>query len=62
MSVDRIFAQLHDPATWPAPPERPLLPGDPARLRSVTLDELRAAALTEPLVPWVPLPREDEPG
>ena len=26
MSVERIFQQLHDPTSWPAPPERPLRP------------------------------------
>jgi len=26
MSVKSIFQQLHDPTTWPAPPERPLRP------------------------------------
>ena len=26
MSVESIFQQLHDPTTWPAPPERPLRP------------------------------------
>jgi hypothetical protein len=59
MSIERIFTQLHDPATWPAPPLRPILPGDPSRLRSVTLNELRAATVTEPLKPWVPIPSVD---
>jgi hypothetical protein len=26
MSVKSIFQQLHNPTTWPAPPERPLRP------------------------------------
>ena len=26
MSVESIFQQLHNPTTWPAPPERPLQP------------------------------------
>ena len=26
MSVESIFQQLHNPTTWPAPPERPLKP------------------------------------
>jgi len=26
MSIESIFQQLHDPTTWPAPPERPLRP------------------------------------
>ena len=59
MSLDRIFTELHDWTTWPEPPMRPLLPGDPSRLRSVTLDELQAAVVTEPPQPWTPSPRED---
>ena len=32
MSVETIFRQLHDPRTWPAPPERHLVPADLSRL------------------------------
>jgi hypothetical protein len=60
MSVERIFTQLHDPASWPAPPPRPLLPGDPSRLHAVTLAELQAATVTEPLQPWTPSPRQND--
>ena len=56
MSVESIFAQLHDRDSWPAVPERPLVPAD--------LTQLRPGAVTpvpiEALVPWIPAPREDE--
>jgi hypothetical protein len=58
MSVEAIFAQLHDPATWPAPPERPLLPGDPSRLRPAVLIPMP----TEALQPWVPPAGEAKEG
>ena len=28
MSVERIFAQLHDRSSWPAPPPRVFVPAD----------------------------------
>ena len=32
MSIAAIFRQLHDPRTWPEPPERPLRPANVADL------------------------------
>ncbi len=45
MSVETIFAQLHDPATWPAPPERPLRPATLADLRPAEVIPLSPAEL-----------------
>ena len=45
MSVESIFQQLHDPTTWPAPPERPLRPYSadfrPGVLASMPVETLR---------------------
>ena len=54
MSVEKIFSELHDWTTWPEPPARPLLPGDPSRLRPAEVIPVPP----ESLVPWVP-PADD---
>ena len=58
MSVETIFRQLHDPATWPEPPERPLLPASAADLRPAVVIPMPIEALK----PWAPLPSKDETG
>ena len=55
MTVEAIFAELHDWTTWPEPPERPRRPFSPAELRPAVLIPMPA----ESLRPWVPPARED---
>jgi hypothetical protein len=54
MSVARIFEQLHDPTTWPAPPPRALVPAGLADLRP-PLRPLEPAVLER----WTPPPPEN---
>ena len=58
MSVETIFRRMHDPATWPEPPERPLLPASAADLRPAVVIPMPIEALK----PWAPLPSKDETG
>jgi hypothetical protein len=58
MRVETIFRQLHDPATWPPPPERPLRPASVSDLRPAPpLIPVPASALA----PWT-APAEDTEG
>jgi hypothetical protein len=58
MSVEIIFQQLHDPTSWPPPPERPLRPASAADLRPAELVPLPPEALER----WLLAAREVEKG
>jgi hypothetical protein len=58
MSVERIFKQLHDPTSWPAPPERPLVPASAADLQPGVLIPMPIEALQR----WTPPAVEAETG
>jgi hypothetical protein len=45
-----IFAQLHDPTSWPAPPPRPVRPATAEDLRPAELIPVSA----DQLQPWEP--------
>ena len=62
MSVETIFQQLGDRQSWPAPPVRPLLPGDPSMLRPAELIPVPIEELIEQMRLWTPSPDEAESG
>jgi hypothetical protein len=58
VSVESIFEQIRDRTSWPEPPERPLVPGDPARLRPAVLIPMPIEALQA----WLPAAPEVAEG